>query len=753
MNDENAQSLETGQIGSCKTTPVRGGGGAVALFFTLLLLSPVYSQRDIQPGDGGGQVEPGSISGVSTARDYGRIIDCKPKSHLTVCSPNDSRFAILYTNILGGDNDTYLVHPGQTLFLTDLQRSCWAIRGVTHNLSPVRFSLIGRTNFDITYRKNLPTALRDLYYPPGHTAPYSLNFPYLTILQQASIGRLALASGNWTVNIDIRTRLCHQATNASLNSDCSGVTGQGDCTNIIGALQVNRNSGNPGANCSSGACLWFDPPARYYGENYRRAWQNQTAVLTFEWNDEDSNGNFETPTASSVVEGVRVQLSPEPNNFFRLSATSEVYKGLLMMRKRTFLDGSRSLDPLGFPELGENELVFQETETGVQLQTMVSAWFVGSPSESFLLRIPNPDGSETVISDIVEWYADRLVWRSSPIPFTFSPRRYGYDHLLNDRSENIFIWSQATYTADRLPDYNPASSQNMLGSQVMELVFRPTPSSSLVIGQARFEVFFPATGNRHPPGGNAEPSTLQIPNWFYYYWKAMGSPAVVFTNRNPDPRRNLGGFYITGQPHVYVRDSTENYTTHSNCPLFAIRPGQCQAGMAASVVTSVDTMTVHGIHAFAWTVNHEFGHKWSYETTVQVAFGVYARIYNPPAAFDSGDGDGLADAWEQRNGLCPYAIHTTNANAYRLLRDYRIPSDPEVVADVLAYGSLLNADNTDTNRDGNAWNDPTLWIHDWSDKGLRYGNPFRRFGAFPWKYSSTGTNSSNNSDLLRGWSL
>ncbi|GBC93127.1 hypothetical protein HRbin15_01614 [bacterium HR15] len=432
------------------------------------------------------------------------------------------------------------------------------------------------------------------------------------------------------------------------------------------------------------------------------------------------------------MEGVQVSLSPAPNDYFRLSATSEVFKGLIVMRKRAFLDGSKSLDPLGFPELGENELVFRETPTGVTLQTAVSAWMVASPPESFLLRIPNPDGSETVISDVVEWYASRLFWRSR-IPFSFFDWHYGYDRF-GGQSGNIFIWERARYSAPLLPDYNPNSSTNLLGAQVMEMVFRERSGSpAVVVGRARYEVFFPATGSRHPSGAVSEPAGLTIPNWFYYYWRAMGSPAVVFTNQNPFPFGNVAGFYITGRPHVYVRNHTANYTTRDR-PLFAIRQGQCPQNVPANVVKAVDTITVRGIHAFAWTVYHEFGHKWSYETTVQVAPGVYTRIYYPPAAFDS-DGDNLADAWEARNGLCPYTAHTTNAYPQYQFND--LPSDPEVVADVLAYGSLLN--NID------------LWKHDWSDQGLRYGNPIERFTAFPWRYNSTGRNTSAHSDLLTGW--
>lgn len=706
---------------------------------------PLYSQ-ELEQSDNPNRANPSSSTGITSRQDYGRIIGCNPKSSLTVCAPNDSRFVLLFTSILGDPENTYLINPGQTLTLSNLQRSFWAIRGVTYTSTPVRFNLIGRTHFELEYRNNLPTVLRDFYYP-GRTSPYTLQFPYLAFLQQISMGLLGSWQPDWTVNIDVRTRLCHNATNAPISANCAGITGNENCSNIVGHLLVNRDASNPGTQCS-GFCYWFDPPSRYYGQNYHRSWQSGVLSLDFNWSDTESTGRVQTPTSGCTVEGVRVSLTPHPLETFRLSATSYVFKGLILMRKRTFLDGSQSLDPLGFPELGENELVFKETNSGVSLQTAASAWFVASPPESFLLRIPEPDGSIVIISDVVDWYAYRLFWRSR-IPFAFSGWGYGYDRL-GGQSGNIFIWERANYSASYLPDYNPNSSTNQLGAQVMEMVFRPNypnTNPTILVGRARFEVFFPATGYRHPPGGNSEPPGLRIPNWFYYYWRAMGSPAVIFTPNQGD----LAGFYITGRPHVYVCDHRANYTTRRG-PLFAIRAGQCPQNTPANVVTAVDTITVHGIHAFAWTVYHEFGHKWSYETVVQVGPNIWVRIWHPPSAFDS-DGDNLADAWEARNGLCPYTEHTTNAEEYEPYRRQRIPSDPEVVADVFAYGSLLNADNTDRNRDGNPWNDATLWIHDWSDQGLQYGNPLERFTAFPWHYQSTGRNSPAASDLLRGWSL
>jgi hypothetical protein len=186
----------------------------------------------------------------------------------------------------------------------------------------------------------------------------------------------------------------------------------------------------------------------------------------------------------------------------------------------------------------------------------------------------------------------------------------------------------------------------------------------------------------------------------------------------------------------------------SNIPLFAIRTGQCPEGVSRPVVTRVDTLEVRGIHAFARTVYHEFGHKWSYETYWGNATIGGAR--GRAGDNDEGAGDGLLDAWEEAHGLCPYRIHTTDA--YPSYVERRLPSDPEVLADVIAYGNLLNAEMYyDQQTRLWRWRPDGLWRRDWSDKGLQRGNPIERFGAFPWKYASTSGNSSTYSDLLIEW--
>jgi len=483
-----------------------------------------------------------------------------------------------------------------------------------------------------------------------------------------------------------------------------------NCIDVQSRIEFNRQG--------QGNAFYSDPPSGIY-----RAHSLRYTDLSFDYNTPRKTITLLTHSTRTFVNSTI--FDSDPFSTALLYSDGYYRSGLIYMKKLKFLG---TVDPLGYPEIGENEFVFEETPSGVSLKVPVGAEcaIVVGPYFSIYFPLFGIDG--------LRYYAERIRWECPSIPFAPSSPRWGWVRL----TDELFIAAQSSdgdvglkYVATNLPELNSFG----LHSVIMRFV-DSRRNENFIIGGASFEVFFPATGYRHPPGGNSEPPNLPIPNWFYYYWKAMGSPALVFTNQNPG--MNPAGFYITGHPHVYVRDHTANYTT-SNAPLFAIRQGQCPQGTPADVVTQVDTLTVHGIHAFAWTVYHEFGHKWSYETTVQVAPGVYARIYNPPPAFDSGDGDRLADAWETRNGLCPYRMHTTSY--YRSYIDRDIPSDPEIVADVLAYGALLNAESGGR----------SLWQRDWSDRGLQYGNPTERFGAFPWRYRSTGRNISSHNDLLTRW--
>lgn len=608
---------------------------------------------------------------------------------------------------------------------------------------PTRFYLVSQTLFELEYRSTLPNVLREIYYP-NNPNPYTMQLPYLSFLQQISWGRL-LPYPDAQATIDVRTRMCHSAVNALITQDCAGVTGADNCTNIVGHLLVNHR---PGDRCHSGGgngCRWYDPPSRF-GDSYHRSWTTGTLTLTFNWSDTPATSRIQTPRSSAIVEGNQIKLIPDNSNNLWLGAGSETYQGLILMRKRTFLDGMKSLDPLGFPEIGENELVFEESNNRVSLRTACSAWFLATPPESFLLRIPIPGGGESVLSDLVEWYAWRIRWLSR-IPFYYqndSILGYGYDHLSSYNQEdpdnyrprgNIFISQRATYSAGTLPDYNPNLTTNWLGSQQMEMRFRPNPNSTqgeTVIGRARFEVFFPATGTRHP-GTLSDPYTGQrAPNWFYYYWRVVGSPNDVhFTTHSPYPDNDtIGGWYDSANRQIYIRNKEGNYV-EGTLHLFRIGTARCN-NQPRVLIVSADTLQVRGIHAFLRTLYHERGHQWTYLNHFRSRSGAFFPIVTQSGGFRDQDGDSLDDEWEAMNGLCPHSKDTTG-----LFDDPpydELGGDPEVVVEIYAYRHLLQ--------------NQSLWRHDWSDKGLQKGNPLERFPSFPWTYTSTRRNNSAYNDLL-----
>jgi hypothetical protein len=79
------------------------------------------------------------------------------------------------------------------------------------------------------------------------------------------------------------------------------------------------------------------------------------------------------------------------------------------------------------------------------------------------------------------------------------------------------------------------------------------------------------------------------------------------------------------------------------------------------------------------------------------------------------DNDWLDDEWEELNGLCPYDKDTTGVFSNDPIYA-QIGGDQEVVAEIYAYRYLMA---TESSPQQQIW----LWRHDWSDKGLQFGNP------------------------------
>ncbi len=458
------------------------------------------------------------------------------------------------------------------------------------------------------------------------------------------------------------------------------------------------------------------------------AWQAETVSLPLS-STNNSQGESNLSTVSTAVE---LRQSSVTGTAYWLGVWSSVATGLMAMCRfpgtpdptRPGLSFQGRLDPLGFPELGENELVFLETSSGVQLNTVAGIQIVGEPRQLFnSSQALWPNTLRILRNDTIS----QITWRST-FPFTMGRVFDGYDrYSTRNRGQDsvgiygsYFTWRPMFFSQSLLPDYDPNASFNWFGRHRVEVRVPEHPNSNqqVTFGVARFEVFFNALGNRNPAF-----ATNRVPNWFYYYWKIFGAPSDVrYTSSPCDPRGMAHGCYDAGTNTVYIVNDPKNYITQ-NRPLFTLSQRNCNGYnnllLTSSIDNQPDDISIYGIHTFLWTLYHERGHQWMYTTYFQAAPGVWRTIATR-SSFDQ-DGDGLDDAWEAMNGLCPYSYDTTGRYEAR-------GGDKEVVADIYAYNYLLQLQD--------------VWRHDWSNLGLQKGNLEERFGlsSFPWKYHRTGTN-------------
>lgn len=626
----------------------------------------LLAQRTPQPNDGTPNEERPSEQFPIRS---GRIIRYTPQTTLQVAVPAN---AIGFLLSFGIDQSSFF-HPGT--YEQEYRGSGWYFYAHTADGDPRQsFTLSTNTQFQLEYHSILPEGISSIY-PIQQTR----RFRYLSFLHaaaQTTIFPVENPDAIWNANSSLSIIGCHQSTP--------------NCNDVQCRIEFNRQG--------QGRGFFYDPPS-----GIRRAHLQRYTDLRFDFNTVQRTATLLTPSTRASVNSTISD--SDPFSMTRLYSDGYYRAGLIYMKKLKFLD---TLDPLGYPEIGENEFVFKEINNDVVLKVPVGAECAIVVGPYFPIYFPlfGIDG--------LRYYAERIRWECPSIPFGAYSPRWGWASL----TDELFIAAQSSdgdvglkYVAATLPEYNGFGRHTI----TMHFVDQRR-GENFLIGEASLEIFFPATGYRHPPGGNSEPPGLPIPNWFYYYWRTMGSPAVVFTELG-DPNSN--GYYNLGDPYVHIRNTSSNYEKKT-MPLFAKRIGQCPQGHPTLVVKEVDRLTIYGIHAFAKVVYHEFGHKWSYES------GILGRRGRP----GDSDGDGLLDAWEAAHSLCPFTPDTTDAYAVS-------PSDTEVVADVIAYGDLL--DNV------------YLWRYDWSNKGLQFGNPLKRFEAFPWVYHSTGGNTSRHQDLLTEW--
>ncbi len=669
-----------------------GGGGKWAAVILLLGACTFPAVAQIDTTAPGGEAPQGTVINLSS----GRIRSWSSQTQMTASVQPNARQLDIFVNWSPDWTSwrAYTLAPGETRTF-QYPSTVWLCSSFTRNRGEsIQYNASSMTEFKLNYFAFVPQQITWIY-----DIRLTRELNYLSFLMGSARATVyapwdIYSPSRWNLNLNMQERGCHQ-----YRQGCADLS-----------LNIVRNTTGGG-----GTHRFLDPPA--LGAVARSVRQG---TISFSYTH-DSQSQMRIASVQNRHGSATTTASVSDNHYSSsatLDTSADYATGLIMVDKLRFL---QSLDPLGVTELGENELVFKEQDGVASLEIPFGCRVMFNPPA--LLYSAYWDG--------LQWFADRMRLYST-FPIADYETLWGYANLTNE----LFIAFRTpggrglSYPSTWLPEWYE------FGRHRIQVEFVPILGednfSSFIMGQADFEVFFPATGRRHP-GNLVDPYTGQrVPNWFYYYWRAMGQPAAVYTTQGSP---NAGGFYITGQSYVHVRDHLMNYLS-SKRPLFALRQGQCPMGVPRTVVTHVDDITMYGIHGFAFTVYHEFGHKWSYETYWQAAPGVMDRIWRPQRAFDN-DGDDLLDAWENAHGLCPYRRHTTDAYLHIGDEISGSPGDPEVLADVVAYGDLLDNAN--------------LWRHDWSNLGLQKGNPLERFVAFPWYYESTRRNQSAHSDLLTGW--
>ncbi|GBC99148.1 hypothetical protein HRbin17_01669 [bacterium HR17] len=216
---------------------------------------------------------------------------------------------------------------------------------------------------------------------------------------------------------------------------------------------------------------------------------------------------------------------------------------------------------------------------------------------------------------------------------------------------------------------------------------------------AKIEIFFPATGNKHPEDVSAAwgyafwegekegwPNPLPMfktPNWFYYYWKAHPDPEVRFGVRWSIMGKNARSFYYPGDQHVYISDDVWEGTVEGE--------RGCWTTWYITSSNIVDFEHVRAIDAFVRAVIHEKTHKILWEESQQ------------PGWVDS-DGDGVSDQREIEAGLNPNNPNTFDLSSVEVPKPPTYSFDEELYCSLQEYGKF--GDKT----------------KDWADDhGLNYG--------------------------------
>ena len=616
------------------------------------------------------------------------------------------------------------------------RQSLWFVRGVAltnmyHEpeitVGRNAFRLRSTTEYSINCRVDISS--RALEVNPQLRRERSIGYVSFLIWDAVVSGYFGNASTD-RIRLTIQARACHQEQ------------GESACNDLNEMWSVLR---------TGLAATTVYSPIRILTRPYE-------VTVSYEQADQTRRRRINLIRGASEVDGDATYTVVNPGDGFiglrGIQYTTALTRGILIPRAVPIVYGNQSflsLDPLGVVEMGENEYVFYETPNGVRLEVYPSVAFAHEPQpEDYGSDYPLPPVfldsgfTSTRGSGITNFLTARLRWRcTTGLPMSHDIVATGWWKGLTGRATwYLAPLSGLRYTAETLPELG------LFGRHTIETIWDPTPNQpnsgdETVLASVPIEVFFSARGYRHPVGALSDPPTLQIPNWFYYYWSAFGRREDVFFTQR-DPYGNTLGFYQPQSNRIFIVDKVDNFSTagRKRVTLFKLSEASCprENGMSGTFIQKADSLTVRGIHAFASVLYHEAGHQWCYTTfhNGQPILGLRRRPGDE-------DGDGLLDEWEVLHYLCPFDKDTTGVFNYPPYDE--IGGDPEVVAELFAYHALVRGSVRLNNNPQHEVSIREIWKYDWSDFGLQFSNP-SRFTSYPWTYASTNSASGSAYPVL-----
>jgi len=350
------------------------------------------------------------------------------------------------------------------------------------------------------------------------------------------------------------------------------------------------------------------------------------------------------------------------------------------------------VDPLGIPEVGDNEFVWSEGET---------PW-LWIPALARVVTGFTPD------NHTMQWLAEKIDWNVSPsLPSTGL-----YVRMYPNGYENTFIFPRnrfedANYEEPHfryflifdMPEFLPATIGGGFGKRQLIMTFNGQP-----VHVANIEIFFPATATNHPffgdegsgnpPDegwqfiGNTAVFVIRSPNWFYYYyWMAASFNDFRIRYANSDY-----SFYYDGDQYVHIGNDVIN--GHILAADGIRRWETYIPDQPYSETCHITAYQVYGIDAYARAVAHELEHKRIYDdyhALIEQAAQDGVTLDDPN---DDYDGDGLPNFVEEQIGTDPRPRSTVG-----------LFDDDELLANLAEHNVFGDKDK------------------DWSDRGLNKGGP------------------------------